>query len=97
MTRDFSDALAAAERAHALAPDKIWIETYHAHALAFLGHLPEAKEIYLSHRDEDDGSGDGMTWREDVLQSFAEFRRTGLPYPLPLMQEIEAKLSSGDK
>jgi Novel STAND NTPase 1/Sel1 repeat len=97
MTRDFSGALAAAERAHKLAPDKIWIETNHAHALAFLGHLPEAKEIYLSHREEDDGLGAGSTWREDVVEDFADFRGARLPYPAPLMQEIEAKLSSGDK
>jgi TPR repeat protein len=97
MIGDFSGALDAAVRAHKLAPDKIWIEINHAHALAFLGHLPEAKEIYLSHREEDDGLGAGSTWREDVVEDFADFRRVGLPYPAPLMQEIEAKLSSGDK
>jgi TPR repeat protein len=93
--RDFSGALDAAVRAHNLAPDQIWIETNHAHALMFLDHLNEAKEIYLSHRNDDDIGLGSLSWQQAVLGDFADFREHSLTHPL--MQEIEADFGSGAK
>ena len=36
--REFTKALTVADRAHALLPDDLAIETNRAHALMFLGH-----------------------------------------------------------
>jgi uncharacterized protein len=91
-TRDFSGALAAAERAHALAPGDLVIETNRAHALMFLGRTQEARALYLAHKDERVSNNDNKTWRQSIAGDFAEFRKQGLISPL--MDEIEAALAA---
>ena len=90
--RDFTLALAAAESAHALEPDKIWIELNHAHALMFLDRTDEARALYLSHRDEPTQVGDNPSWRQAIAADFTKFRAAGLVKPL--MDEIEAVIST---
>jgi TPR repeat protein len=90
--RDFTRALAAAERAHSLEPDKLWIENNHAHALMFLDRTEEARALYLSHRDEPTQGSANTPWRKAVADDFAKFRAKGLFKPL--MDEIEAVMST---
>jgi TPR repeat protein len=89
--RDFTLALAAAEGAQALEPDKLWIELNHAHALMFLDRTEEARALYLSHRDEPTQGGGNPSWRQAIAADFAKFRATGLVNPL--MDEIGAVMS----
>ena len=48
--REFTKALTVADRAHALLPDDLAIETNRAHALMFLGHEKECKALHLAHK-----------------------------------------------
>jgi TPR repeat protein len=96
LIHEFSVALDAAARAHRLAPDAIWIESNHAHALMFLGKLTEARALYLSYQAEEDvGMSDGRNWRQIVLDDFAQFRDVNLTHPL--MREIEADFEPASK
>ena len=48
--REFTKALTVADRAHALFPDDLAIETNRAHALMFMEREEEAKALYLAHK-----------------------------------------------
>ena len=89
---EFPRALAAAERAHLLDPDHLWLETNHAHALMFLNRSDEARALYLSHKDELVHDNDNKTWRQVIAEDFAELRKAGLVNPL--MEEVEAALTA---
>lgn len=89
-TREFGKALAAADRALKLAPDKLWIATNRAHALMFLGRAAEARAVYLGHRGHTvEGQG---VWDEAILKDFAEFKKRGLTHPQ--MAEIKGLLAA---
>ena len=89
---EFPRALAAAERAHLLDPDLLWLEINHAHALMFLNRTEEARALYLSHKDEPVHVNDNKTWRQVITEDFAELRKAGLVNPL--MEEVEAALAA---
>jgi hypothetical protein len=89
--REFTKALAAADRAHALAPDYLMIETNRAHALMFLGRGEEAKTLYLAHKGESVSGQDGKPWDVVIREDFMEFRKAGLTHPM--MADIEKELS----
>jgi TPR repeat protein len=78
--REFTKALTVAERAHALLPDELAIETNRAHALMFLGREKESKALYLAHRGKPIGQ-DGELWERAIAEDFAEFRKAGLTHP----------------
>ena len=66
--REFTKALTVADRAHALLPDNLTIETNRAHALMFLGRGEEAKALYLAHKgkpvsEQDVGYGSASSLR----------------------------------
>jgi tetratricopeptide (TPR) repeat protein len=81
--RDFTNAFAAADRAHELAPDLLWIERSRAHALLFRGRTEEAKALYLAHMGK-------RLWEQMIAKDFADFKRVGLTNPK--MGDIEAAL-----
>ena len=88
-TREYGAALAAAERALKLAPDKLWIATNRAHALMFLGRAEEARAAYLEHKGQTI-EGQGL-WDEVIAKDFAEFEKRGLTHPQ--MAEIRRLLA----
>jgi hypothetical protein len=62
LAREFTKALTAAERAHALLPGNLSIEANRAHALMFAGRGDESEAIDLAYKgqrmsDEDDRHG----------------------------------------
>jgi TPR repeat protein/energy-coupling factor transporter ATP-binding protein EcfA2 len=86
--REFGKAFSVADRAHALLPDDLAIETNRAHALMFLGRQDEATALYLAYkgtRVSDEGS-----WERVIADDFAEFRKAGLTHPM--MADIEKEL-----
>jgi TPR repeat protein len=87
--REFTKALTAAERAHALLPDGLAIETNRAHALMFLGRGEESKPLYLAQKGKSVGP-DGKLREHVIAEDFAEFREAGLSHPM--MAEIEKEL-----
>ena len=88
--QEFKKALAAADRAHALLPDNLPIETNRAHALMFLGRGDESKAIYLAHKGQRMSDQDGRLWERVIADDFAELRKAGLTHPM--MAEIEKEL-----
>jgi hypothetical protein len=88
--KEFTKALAVADRDHALFPDKLGIETNRAHALMFMGHDEEAKALYLAHKGESRSGADNKLWEQVTADDFAEFRKLGLTHPM--MADVEKEL-----
>jgi CHAT domain-containing protein len=76
LARRPATALAASERALALAPDHVWLATNYAHALLFLGRRAAAKAVYLRHKGED--VPDHGKWEAVIGADFAELREHGI-------------------
>jgi energy-coupling factor transporter ATP-binding protein EcfA2 len=89
-TREFTKALAVAERVHALFPDYLVIETNRAHALMFLGRSKESRTLYLAHKGKPVWEQDHRKWERIIADDFAEFRKAGLTHPM--MANIEKEL-----
>jgi len=87
--REFTKALTVADRAHALLPDELGLETNRAYALMFLGREEEAKALYLAHRGKSIEEG-ARLWERVIVEDFAEFRKAGLMHPM--MANIEKEL-----
>jgi TPR repeat protein len=85
--REFTRALTVSDRAHALLPDHLGIETNRAHALMFLGREEDCKALYLTHKGK---LFSGRLWEQIIVQDFAEFRATDLTHPM--MADIEKEL-----
>ena len=84
-------ALAASERAIALAPNLVWFAVNRAHALLFLGRSDEALAAYREHQGESMyAKGD---WEAYISKDFREFRAHGLDNPM--MVDIERVLQIG--
>jgi len=89
-TREFTKALAVADRGHALLPDDLGIETNRAHALMFLGRGEEAKGLYLVYKGKPVSGHNAALWERVIVEDFAEFRKAGLTHPM--MADIEKEL-----
>jgi hypothetical protein len=86
--REYTKALTAADRAHALLPDNLMIETNRAHSLMFVERREECKALYLAHKGKP--LSDGKLWERVIAEDFAEFRKAGLMHPM--MADIEKEL-----
>jgi len=86
--REFPKALAVADRAHALFPDHLLIESNRAHALMFTEHAVEGKALYLAYKGKSiKGS---KLWERAIADDFAKFQKAGLTHPM--MADIEKEL-----
>jgi tetratricopeptide (TPR) repeat protein len=90
--RNFAAALKAADLSIALVPEKLWLYTNRAHALMMLGRGDEAKSLYLRYSGRPSVPGQ-KSWEALVLDDFSKLRRLGIERPL--MDEVEAKFSTG--
>jgi hypothetical protein len=86
----FTKALTAADRAHALLPHNLMIESNRAHALMFLERGKESKAIYLAYKGKPMSQQDAKLWERVIAEDFAELRKAGLAHPM--MAEIEKEL-----
>jgi TPR repeat protein len=84
----FTKALTASDRAHALLPDDLSIETNRAHARMFNGYEKESRALYVAYKGKP--LKDGQLWERVIAEDFAEFRKAGLTHPM--MAEIEKEL-----
>ena len=80
--REFTKALTASDRAHALLPDDLGIETNRAHALMFVERGKESKALYLAHKGKAVSEEDAKLWERAIAEDFAEFRKAGLTHPM---------------
>jgi TPR repeat protein len=88
--REFTKALTAADRLHALLPDDHEYEINRAHALMFLERGKESKALYLAHKGKPVSEQDARLWEHVIAEDFAEFRKAGLTHPM--MADIENEL-----
>jgi TPR repeat protein len=88
--REYTKALTVSDRAHALLPDNLLIETNRAHALMFLERSEDAQALYLAHKGEPMTEQDSQLWERAIAADFAEFRKVGLTHPM--MVDIEKEL-----
>jgi TPR repeat protein len=88
--RDFTKALTAADRVHALLPDDPEFEINRAHALMFVGRAEHSKALYLAHKGKPIPGSDRKLWELVIAEDFAEFRKAGLTHPM--MADIEKEL-----
>jgi TPR repeat protein len=88
--REFTKALTVADRAHALLPDDLTIETNRAHALMFLGRGEEAQALYLIYKGKPLSEQNAKLWERAIVDDFAYFPKAGLTHPM--MAEIEKEL-----
>jgi TPR repeat protein len=91
--REFTKALTAADRAHALLSNDLGIETNRAHALMFLGRGEDSKALYFAHKGKSIGP-DAKLWERVIVEDFAEFRKAGLTHPI--MADVEKELGVSD-
>jgi len=85
---DPAKALTVADRAHALFPESLSIESNRVHALMFMGRDEEAKALYLAHKGKPLPAG--TLWERVITEDFAAFRKEGLTHPM--MADIEKEL-----
>lgn len=76
--RKFDVALAAAQRAHRLAPRLVWIDANRAHALLFANRVKEARALYLAHKGVKLPENADKLWEDAVIEDFGALRRIGL-------------------
>jgi TPR repeat protein len=88
--REFPKALTVADRAHALLPNDLGIETNRAHALMFMERGGECKSLYLAYKGKPMSAQDARQWEHVIAKDFAEFRKAGLTHPM--MADIEKEL-----
>jgi TIR domain len=90
LAREFTKALTVADRAHALFPDDLALESNRAHALMFLERREESKALYLAHKGEPLSGQDNKLWERVIVEDFAKFRKAGLTHPM--MTDIEQEM-----
>jgi hypothetical protein len=88
--KEFTKALTVADRAHALFPDFLAIESKRAHALMFMERRDEAKALYLAHIGERVSEMDNKLWDRPISDNFAELQKAGLTHPM--MADVEKEL-----
>src|SRR5262249_12303587 len=84
LAREFTKALTASDRAHALLPDNLLIETNRAHALMFL-RGEASKALYLAYKGKfmvRPHDSFMQRWERVIADDFAEFRKAGLMHPM---------------
>jgi len=90
--RDFPKALALSERAHAVSPDLLWVETNRAHALMFLQRKDEARSLYVLHKGERVPTHGNALWEQTIVDDFSAFRKVDLTDAM--MAEITEAITS---
>ena len=73
-----AEALTASDRAHALAPRSLVIETNRAHALLFLGREGEASKLYSLYKGKRLSPDSGKTWEDGIVEDFDALRAAGI-------------------
>jgi hypothetical protein len=89
LSRAFDKALAASERALALAPTLRAAALNRAHALLFLGRTRDARAAYLENKGAQ--FEDGKKWEDLVAADFAELRQAGVVNPMTTRIEAELR------
>jgi tetratricopeptide (TPR) repeat protein len=79
--RDFSGALESSDDALKLNPKDLVAETNRAHALLFLGRVPDAETVYLQYRGRNISPDSDQKWEEAILNDFDDLESAGITHP----------------
>jgi CHAT domain-containing protein/tetratricopeptide (TPR) repeat protein len=90
LAHDFKDALAASDRAHALAPTNLYAEGNRAHALLLLGHVREARAIYFFHKGKPMSLTSDALWEDVIADDVEALVKAGVNQPA--LKGINAEL-----
>ena len=90
LAHNFKEALSASNRAHALAPTNLYVETNRAHALLFSGRFGPAHALYLAHKGQPMSLTDDRMWEDAIADDFEALRKAGLERPA--FGKIDAEL-----
>jgi hypothetical protein len=93
LAQEFTKALTVAERAHAIVPDDLAIETNRAHALMFLNRNKEAQALYLDYRGKPISEQDRRLWERVIADDFAQLRNAGLTHSMMAQMEKQFGVS----
>jgi len=81
LSRQYTEAVKAAEEGLRIEPYRTWIRTNLAHGYLLLGEFERAKEIYLKYKDEKLSEVGGKTFRDMVLEDFSVLEKAGIRSP----------------
>ena len=81
LARSHKEALAASNRAVALAPGLLWLETNRAHALLLTGRRAEARKLYLTHKRKRLSDQSDKLWEDAIAEDFDALRAAGIQRP----------------
>ncbi len=80
--RDFAGSRDSSEAGNKInEPDDLHIDTNLAHALLFLGKIPEADAIYLGNSGRKIDPASIQTWNEVILKDFDDLEKGGITSP----------------
>ena len=72
-----AEALKASERARAIAPNSVVIDTNRAHALLFLDRIADAQTLYLGNKGKRLSPGADKVWQDAIAEDFELLRAAG--------------------
>jgi tetratricopeptide (TPR) repeat protein/CHAT domain-containing protein len=78
LAHNFRTALAASNRAHALVPKDLYIETNRAHALLLLGRVREARSVYLAHKGKPISLTSDAMWEDLIADDMEALAKAGI-------------------
>jgi esterase/lipase superfamily enzyme/Tfp pilus assembly protein PilF len=87
---DFEQALAVSDRAHALEPTQLDVETNRAHALLLLGRVDEARALYRSYKGKPISLTNDQLWEDAIADDVEALARAGIDQPV--LKDISAEL-----
>jgi tetratricopeptide (TPR) repeat protein/CHAT domain-containing protein len=90
LARDFSEALAASERAHTLDPSDLAVETNRAHALLLLGRVGEARALYRRYKGKPMSLANNALWEDVIADDIEALEKSGVR--VATLENINAKL-----
>jgi tetratricopeptide (TPR) repeat protein/CHAT domain-containing protein len=78
LAHDFRTALAASNRAHALAPSNLHVETNRAHALLLLGRVHEARALYRAYKGKPMSLTSDQLWEDVIADDIEALAKAGV-------------------
>jgi hypothetical protein len=91
-----AQALKASQRAHALSPRSLVIETNRAHALLLMRRTRDALGLYLAHKGKRMYAASDKTWEDVIVEDFDALRAAGIPRAHPKVKRSDSAGISWD-
>ena len=90
LAHDFEEALAASDRAHALDPSNLYVETNRAHALLLSGRVDEARALYRAYKGKPISLTSNELWEDVIADDIEALAKAGINQAA--LKEVNAEL-----